>query len=63
MLFYLLIPLMWLTGLSAGQEVLRWWLMVMLGLFGGGVLFSIYFYRLRGGGKKQSVNHKSSPST
>ena len=49
-LVYLLIPLMWLTGLSAGQEVLRWWLMVMLGLFGGGVLFSIYFYRLRGGG-------------
>ena len=49
-LVYLLIPLMWLTGLSAGQEVLRWWLMVLLGLFGGGVLFSIYFYRLRGGG-------------
>jgi glycopeptide antibiotics resistance protein len=44
---YLLIPLMWLTGLSAGEEVLRWWLMVLLGLFGGGVLFSIYFYRLR----------------
>jgi len=41
---------MWLTGLSAGQEVLRWWLMVLLGLFGGGVLFSIYFYRLRDGG-------------
>jgi len=49
-LVYLLIPLMWLTGLSAGQEVLRWWLMVLLGLFGGGVLFSIYFYRLRDGG-------------
>ncbi|MFC1880621.1 VanZ family protein [Thermodesulfobacteriota bacterium] len=49
-LVYLLIPLMWLTGLSAGPEVLRWWLMVLLGLFGGGVLFSIYFYRLRGGG-------------
>ena len=49
-LVYLIIPLMWLTGLSAGQEVLRWWLMVLLGLFGGGVLFSIYFYRLRGGG-------------
>ena len=49
-LVYLIIPLMWLTGLSAGQEVFRWWLMVLLGLFGGGVLFSIYFYRLRGGG-------------
>ena len=47
---YLLVPLMWLTGLSAGEEVLRWWLMVLLGLFGGGVLFSIYFYRLRDGG-------------
>jgi hypothetical protein len=49
-LVYLLIPLIWLTGLSAGPEVLRWWLMVLLGLFGGGVLFSIYFYRLKGGG-------------
>jgi glycopeptide antibiotics resistance protein len=49
-LVYLLIPLMWLTGLSAGQEVLRWWLMVLLGLFGGGVLFSIYFFHLRDGG-------------
>jgi glycopeptide antibiotics resistance protein len=49
-LVYLLIPLMWLTGLSAGQEVLRWWLMVLLGVFGGGVLFSSYFYRLRDGG-------------
>jgi glycopeptide antibiotics resistance protein len=48
-LVYLLIPLMWLTGLSAGQEVLRGWLMVLLGLFGGGVLFSIYFHRLRDG--------------
>ncbi len=44
---YLLIPLMWLTGLSAGEEVLRWWLMVLLGLFGGGVLFAVYFYRLK----------------
>ena len=41
---------MWLTGLSAGEEVLRWWLMMMLGLFGGGVLFSIYFYHLMDGG-------------
>jgi hypothetical protein len=41
---------MWLTGLSAGKEVLRCGLMVLLGLFGGGMLFSIYFYRLRGGG-------------
>jgi len=49
-LVYLLIPLMWLTGLSAGQEVLRGWLMVLLGLFGGGVLFSVYFYRLRDAG-------------
>ena len=49
-LVYLLIPLMWLTGLSAGPEILRWWLMVLLGLFGGGVLFLIYIYRLRGRG-------------
>jgi VanZ family protein len=44
---YLLVPLMWLMGLSAGEEVLRWWLMVLLGLFGGGVLFAVYFYRLK----------------
>ncbi len=44
---YLLVPLMWLTGLSAGEEALRWWLMVLLGLFGGGVLFAVYFYRLK----------------
>ena len=40
-LVYLLIPLMWLTGLATGGEVLRWLLVVLLGLFGGGVLFPI----------------------
>ena len=46
---YLLIPLMWLTGLAAGEEVKRWWLILLLGVFGGGVLGSVYFYRLKNG--------------
>jgi hypothetical protein len=47
---YLLIPLMWLNCLSIGQEVARLWLMLLLGLFGCGVLASIYIHRLKNDG-------------
>ena len=46
-LVYLLIPLIWLNGLSAGNEASRLWLMVSLGLFGSIVLSSIYIHRLK----------------
>ncbi|HUV59622.1 MAG TPA: VanZ family protein [Desulfatiglandales bacterium] len=46
-LVYLLIPLIWLNGLSAGHEVSRLWLLVVLGLFGAIVLSSVYIHRLR----------------
>ena len=46
-LAYLLIPLMWLNGLATGAEGSRLWLMLLLGLLGGGVLSSIYKYRLK----------------
>ena len=46
-LVYLLIPLIWLNGLSAGHEVSRVWLLVVLGLFGAIVLSSVYIHRLR----------------
>jgi len=49
-LVYLLIPLMWLNGLSAGGEVARLWLMLLLGLLGCGVLASIYIHRFKDGG-------------
>jgi len=46
-LVYLLIPLIWLNGLSAGHEGSRVWLLVVLGLFGAIVLSSVYIHRLR----------------
>jgi len=46
-LVYLLIPLIWLNGLSAGNEVSRVWLLIVLGLFGAIVLSSVYMHRLR----------------
>lgn len=46
-LAYLLIPLMWLNGLSIGGEAARLWLLLLLGLFGCGVLASIYAHRLK----------------
>jgi glycopeptide antibiotics resistance protein len=46
-LVYLLIPLIWLNGLSAGNELTRVWLLVVLGLFGAIVLSSLYIHRLR----------------
>jgi glycopeptide antibiotics resistance protein len=49
-LAYLLIPLMWLNGLSTGGEAARLWLLLLLGLFGCGVFASIYVHRLKQGG-------------
>jgi glycopeptide antibiotics resistance protein len=46
-LVYLLIPLIWLNGLSAGHEVSRVWLLVVLEVFGAVVLCSVYMHRLR----------------
>lgn len=46
-LVYLLVPLIWLNALSAGNEASRLWLMVSLGLFGSIVLSSIYIHRLK----------------
>jgi glycopeptide antibiotics resistance protein len=49
-LAYLLIPLMWLNGLSTGGEAARLCLLMLLGLFGCSVLSSIYVHRLKQGG-------------
>ena len=49
-LVYLLIPLMWLNGLSIGMETARLSLLLLLGLFGTGVLCSISIYRFRNTG-------------
>ena len=49
-LVYLLIPLMWLNGLSIGKEAARLWLLLLLGLFGTGVFCSISIYRFRNTG-------------
>ena len=46
-LLYLLIPLIWLSGLGTGREIARLWIIFYLGIFGGCVLSSIYIYRLR----------------
>lgn len=42
---YLLIPLMWLNSLATGDEKDRLWFLMLPGLFGAGVLSSIYVYR------------------
>jgi VanZ family protein len=49
-LVYLLIPLMWINGLAIGGEAARLWLLLLLGLFGTGVLCSISIYRFRNTG-------------
>lgn len=46
-LVYLLLPLIWLNALSAGNELSRLWLLALLGLFGSIVLTSIYIHRLK----------------
>lgn len=52
---YLLIPLMWLNGLSTGDEPERLWLLLFLGLLGGGVLVSIYVHRLKEKGRLSPI--------
>lgn len=42
---YLLIPLLWLSSLSVGGEIHRLALIVVLGVFGGSVLASVYVNR------------------
>jgi len=49
-LVYLTIPLLWLNGLSSGQETTRLWLMLLLGIFGGSLLSSIYVHRFKNQG-------------
>ncbi|UCF38764.1 MAG: VanZ family protein [Acidobacteriota bacterium] len=46
-LLYLLVPLLWVNGFAIGSEQLRLALTTLLGLFGCGVLVSIYVNRLR----------------
>jgi VanZ family protein len=48
---YLLIPLLWLSSLSLGGEIDRLGLTAVLGVFGGGVLASVYVNRVRPGRK------------
>jgi hypothetical protein len=43
---YLLIPLLWLGGLSMGGELVRLGLTILLGVFGGSVIASAYVNRL-----------------
>lgn len=49
-IIYLLIPLMWINGLANAGDVRRLLLLLILGLFGSGVLCSIYIYRLKNTG-------------
>lgn len=50
---YLLIPLLWLGSLSMGGEIHRLGLMMVLGVFGGSVIASVYVNRM-GLNQKQS---------
>ena len=47
---YLLIPLMWLNGLAAGGEISRLLLLLILVLFGAGVISQVYRFRLKNAG-------------
>jgi glycopeptide antibiotics resistance protein len=49
-IIYLLIPLMWISGLADARDIKRLMLIFILGLFGSGVLSSIYKYRLKNAG-------------
>lgn len=46
-LIYLLVPLIWLSGLATGKEANRLWVVFLLGLFGASVLSSTYNHRLK----------------
>lgn len=49
-LIYLLIPLMWLNGLATGEEEVRLWLLLLLGIIGVGVICSVYINRFKHSG-------------
>jgi VanZ family protein len=44
---YLLVPLLWLGGISMGNEISRVGLMVLIGVYGGGVISSAIVNRFR----------------
>lgn len=44
---YLLVPLLWLGGISMGNEISRIGLMVLIGIYGGGVISSAIVNRFR----------------
>jgi hypothetical protein len=46
-LVYLTVPLMWLNALATADEGGRVWLLLLLGIFGSGVIASIYVNRLK----------------
>lgn len=46
-LFYLLAPLLWLNGLAAGDDSSHLYLSLILGFFGGSILFSVWIYHLK----------------
>ena len=46
-LFYLLAPLLWLNGLAAGEDSSHLYLSLILGFFGGSILFSVWAYHLK----------------
>lgn len=50
---YLLLPLMWLSGLSLGEESSRLLLFFLLTIFGAGILTSVYRNRLEHLGRRQ----------
>jgi glycopeptide antibiotics resistance protein len=49
-LIYLLVPLFWLSGISSVGEPARLWLILLLGIFGSGLLGAIYINRLKKSG-------------
>lgn len=49
-ILYLLVPLLWLDGLAAGDDPHRIWLVALLGTFGAGVVVSVHVHRLRPAG-------------
>lgn len=49
-LFYLFLPLLWLSQLAIGNDQARLWLTLLLGLCGGSILAAVWVYRLQDAG-------------
>lgn len=49
-LFYLFLPLLWLSRLAMGNDPARLWLTLLLGLCGGSILAAMWVHRLRPAG-------------